>query len=187
MTDRAASLAQATDVTQIQVPETLWPELRSDHAGETGAVWIYRGILSVTRDADVRAFAQRHLETESEHLSIMEGLVPPGHRSRALPVWRVAGWLTGALPGVVGPSAVFQTIEAVETFVDRHYAAQTAVLRGDARFVALHDLLERCRLDEVAHRDDASSRVGDIGRLGRLWAKLVGQGSRIGVAIASRV
>lgn len=33
------------------LPASLVADLRSDHAGETGAVVIYRGILAVTRDA----------------------------------------------------------------------------------------------------------------------------------------
>ena len=48
----------------------------------------------------------------------------PRHRSRLLPLWRTAGWLTGALPAWVGPRAVYATIEAVATFVDQHYAEQ---------------------------------------------------------------
>jgi hypothetical protein len=38
--------------------------LQTDHAGETGAVMIYRGILAVTRDQTLRAFAHHHFETE---------------------------------------------------------------------------------------------------------------------------
>ena len=38
-------------------------ELRSDHAGETGAVFIYRGIAAVARwrnSAELLGFAERH-------------------------------------------------------------------------------------------------------------------------------
>ena len=165
----------------------MWPALRSDHAGETGAVFIYRGIVRVSRDPEVRAFAREHLATELSHLAIMEGLVPPRRRSRVIVLWRVAGWLTGALPALFGAPAVFRTIEAVETFVDRHYATQVAALAGDEGHTELRDLLERCRLDEVAHRDDAGRRIGDPGPIGRIWSRLVGQGSRAGVAIAYRL
>ena len=99
-------------------------DLRTDHAGETGAVMIYRGILAITRDAGVRHFAQAHLATETEHLAKIEPLLAPRQRSRLLPLWRIAGWLTGALPACIGPRAVYATIEAVETFVDQHYAEQ---------------------------------------------------------------
>jgi hypothetical protein len=84
-------------------PAALKRELRTDHAGEAGAVMIYRGVLAVARDDTLRAFAQHHLETESRHLALIEEVVPPSGRSRLLPLWRVAGWLTGALPACFGP------------------------------------------------------------------------------------
>ena len=63
-------------------PKWLERELRSDHAGETGAVSIYRGVLAVSKDVVVRDFARRHLETEAVHLALMEEILPPAHRSR---------------------------------------------------------------------------------------------------------
>ncbi|MCZ8149187.1 MAG: demethoxyubiquinone hydroxylase family protein, partial [Roseomonas sp.] len=98
------------------IPDWLVRELRSDHAGETGAVMIYRGILAVSRDPGVRDFAARHGATEQGHLDLLEQLLPPAQRSRLLPIWKVAGFLTGALPALFGPRAVHVTIDAVESF-----------------------------------------------------------------------
>ncbi len=112
-------------------------DLRTDHAGETGAVMIYRGILALSRDPGVREFAQLHLATESRHLALIEGVLPAAHRSRLLRIWRIAGWLTGGLPSLAGPTAVYTTIAAVETFVDRHYAEQ--IRRIDAHEDAAHN------------------------------------------------
>jgi demethoxyubiquinone hydroxylase (CLK1/Coq7/Cat5 family) len=165
----------------------MWPALRSDHAGETGAVFIYRGIRAVSRDREVRAFATHHLATEEEHLRLMQELVPEDRRSRLIGLWQVAGFLTGALPALVGRQAVYRTIAAVETFVDQHYRDQTVLLRNDPDHGELHELLERCRLDEVAHRDDAASRLGPPGWIGRAWCRLVGFGSSLGVAAAARI
>jgi 3-demethoxyubiquinol 3-hydroxylase len=97
------------------LPSWLVADLRTDHAGEAGAVMIYRGILATARDEAVRDFAQGHLATEAAHLAAIELLLAPRHRSRLSPLWRVAGWLTGALPAWAGPRAVYATIEAVET------------------------------------------------------------------------
>ena len=105
-------------------PRWLQQELRSDHAGEVGAVMIYRGVLASSRDSSVRQFAEAHLCTEQKHLKLMEDIVPAASRTRLLPVWRLMGWLTGALPALFGSRAVFATIEAVETFVDHHYEQQ---------------------------------------------------------------
>lgn len=175
-------------------PQALQRELRTDHAGEAGAVMIYRGVLAVTRDADLRAFAQQHLHTERQHLALIEAVVPPAQRSRLLPLWRTAGWLTGALPALLGPRAVYATIESVETFVDAHYAAQVAMIDAldPGTLPALRQLLESCRQDEVAHRDDARRRraqapshPGGVRRLAaRTWAVTVAGGSAAAVRVS---
>ena len=169
------------------VPDDLLRDLRSDHAGETGAVAIYRGILAVTRDRGVREFAQHHLATEQLHLELMDQMLPLGLRSRLLPLWRVSGWLLGALPALVGARAVYRTIDAVESFVDAHYAAQIARLDGRPVYDELRRVLESCREDEIAHRDDARRRLGPAGYAGRLWRGIVWRGSALGVAVASRI
>lgn len=163
-------------------------ELRTDHAGEAGAVMIYRGVLAVSRDPALRAFAEQHLATERQHLAWIEALVAPPARSRLLPLWHLAGWLTGALPALAGPRAVYATIEAVETFVDRHYAAQLAMIDAApqaAVMAPLRTLLARCQQDEQAHRDDAGQRAGAPARgLLALWAAVVGAGSAAAVRIS---
>jgi demethoxyubiquinone hydroxylase (CLK1/Coq7/Cat5 family) len=188
-------------------PESLQRELRTDHAGETGAVMIYRGVLAFARDPGLRDFAQHHLATEQRHLALVEAVVPPRGRSRLLPLWRMSGWLTGALPACFGPRAVYATIQAVETFVDRHYADQVALIDGllaqktgapqsgaelDAiaqeALRRLRTLLEECRQDEVAHRDDAAKRwEGQAGALLSLWQWLVSAGSRGAVRVCRRI
>jgi ubiquinone biosynthesis monooxygenase Coq7 len=163
-------------------------DLRSDHAGETGAVAIYLGILAVSRDPAVRHFAQAHLATEREHLSRLAALLPRGRRSLLLPVWRVAGWLTGALPALFGPRAVYATIDAVETFVDHHYEAQVRKLPDHGPGGALRALLIACQADEVDHRDQARAAGAAAPRgLTKTWQWLVGTGSALAVMAARRV
>ncbi|NIR29660.1 MAG: hypothetical protein GWN84_10190 [Gammaproteobacteria bacterium] len=81
----------------LPVGEELVRELRTDHAGECGAVVIYEGTLAVTRSRAVREFAAEHLATERTHLAFMESLLPPEERSRNLPIWHVGAWLGRAL------------------------------------------------------------------------------------------
>ena len=170
------------------MPGWLIRDLRSDHAGETGAVAIYRGILAVTRDAEVRAFAAAHLRTEREHLDLIEAILPRRNRSLLLPLWRVAGFVTGALPALFGRNAVFATIASVETVVDSHYAAQTERLAREHRLPEIRAILERCRADEVRHRDEAAMALHrSPGLLTKCWCRLVGAGSAVAVALARRI
>ncbi len=163
-------------------------DLRSDHAGETGAVMIYLGILAGARSARVRDFARAHLVTERQHLAQFAALLPLTQRSVLLPLWRVAGWLTGFLPALVGERAVFLTIDAVESFVDHHYETQLRKLPAQGPGCALRSLLMACQADEVHHRDEArGANMAPAGMLTHLWRWLVGTGSAVAVAAARRV
>ncbi len=173
--------------TPAPMPAWLVADLRSDQAGETGAVFIYRGVLAVSRAPALRAFAERHLATERRHLGLIEACLPAADHSRLLPLWRLAGWLTGALPALFGPRAVYATIAAVETFVDQHYQAQVDRLAGEAAWAPLRELLDGCRRDEVDHRDEAAAQAGRTGLLMRAWCGIVGTGSALAVSVCRHV
>ena len=187
---QAASIDDATPPPLIfnSLPRWLQQELRSDHAGEVGAVLIYQGVLAISRDSSVRQFAEAHLLTEQKHLKLMEDIVPVADRTRLLPVWRLMGWLTGALPALFGARAVFATIEAVETFVDHHYEQQIVRLDPQGPYDALRQVLVDCQADEVGHRDEAARLATSTrGPLLRLWCAIVGAGSAAAVVAAKRV
>ena len=170
-------------------PDGVVADLRTDHAGETGAVCIYQGVLQFARDPELRAFALRHLETERAHLELIEALLEEGDRSRLLPLWRLAGWVIGAVPSMLGPRAVYATIVTVETFVDHHYAQQVQRLEADPSLHALRQTLEACRIEEVDHRDEAAAAFGPgtPGFVLRGWCWLVDAGSRAAVAVCRHI
>ena len=170
------------------LPRWLQQELRSDHAGEFGAVMIYHGVLAVSRDESACQFAERHLVTEQKHLELMEEIIPHNHRTRLLPIWRMMGWLTGAIPALFGRQAVFATIEAVETFVDHHYEQQIVRLDPLGQFGPLRQTLVNCQADEISHRDEAARlALPKRGAFMRLWCAIVGFGSAAAVVAAKRV
>ncbi|MEJ2534686.1 MAG: demethoxyubiquinone hydroxylase family protein [Gammaproteobacteria bacterium] len=163
-------------------------DLRSDHAGEIGAVEIYRGILAVSRHPAVRDFARHHEATEREHRAFFDRWLPPRARTRARPLWRAAGWVLGAVSALFGPRAVFCTIAAVETFVDDHYRAQVDAMAAAPQLAPLRDVLAGFREEEIAHRDDAAGRVtGGAGLPARAWGAVVAGGSALGVVLARRL
>lgn len=160
-------------------------DLRTDHAGETGAVYIYRGILAVSRDPAVIAFSEAHLKTEQSHLEKIEAVLAKSDRSRLIPLWRVAGWLTGALPALFGRNAVYHTINAVETFVDHHYQEQIDRLEASGDQPEILALLKACQADEQHHRDEAAGLgTRQRGPLLSMWTQLVDAGSKAAVGAA---
>jgi len=163
-------------------------DLRSDHAGECGAVMIYAGILAISQDPGVRTFARQHLRTEVRHRRFFDRWLPARHRSRLLPVWNAAGWGLGAFAALLGPRTVYRTIAAVETFVEKHYLRQIEPMRRSHGLSALADRLQAFCDDEVHHREDAARRVAaPEGALARAWIRIVAAGSAAGVAAARRL
>lgn len=167
------------------LPPTLVADIRTDHAGETGAVWIYKGILAVSRNPEIRAFASEHLQTEQRHLKAMNELLPVFRRSWLLVPWRIAGFITGALPALFSSTAVYRTIAAVETFVNLHYQEQIDKLNALGTHPALKAQLIEFQLDECAHRDEAAAKTTKPGGLiARLWVGAIGSGSKVAVTLA---
>ena len=171
------------------LPDWVLAHLRTDHAGELGAVCIYQGVLRFARDPALQAFAQHHLATEQKHLRLIEAWLPQAHYSRLLPLWRLAGFLTGALPALFGSKAVYATIEAVETFVDHHYEKQILAMASQTELNDLRQTLLDCQADEVAHRDEAvAARGTDRPSIFlRVWCAMVGSGSRAAVALIRHI
>jgi ubiquinone biosynthesis monooxygenase Coq7 len=166
-----------------QLPARVFADLRTDHAGEVGAVCIYQGVLRFARDPALRFFAEHHLLTEQKHLRLISAWLPSSRHSRLLPLWRLAGFLTGALPALFGPKAVYATIEAVETFVNHHYEEQILALASQTELNDLRQTLLDCQADEAAHRDEAAAALGSVqsGWLLRAWCAMVGAGSKAAV------
>ena len=160
--------------------------LRSDHAGEVGAVYIYKGILSIAKDPALVEFSKRHLETEKEHLRKIEEVLPASKRSKLVSIWKVAGYLLGFLPSLLGPRIVFATIEAVESFVEDHYEEQLKYLRAqNDPDQALIDLLQSCQDDEIEHKNESAIKKRFTpGFLLNFWMKIVGWGSSSAVKVA---
>jgi ubiquinone biosynthesis monooxygenase Coq7 len=168
-------------------------ELRASHAGETGAVWIYRGILLVNRlrcDSDIEMFAQHHLATEKDHLIQFENIIHRFRGSALLFIWMFTGFTMGVLSAVLGRNWVYFTIYKVESFVDVHYRQQIKAL-SELEFYCKAEIItmmEACNADEQAHRDEAFSGINGEPTLAmRVWGTFVSSGSGCAVKIAKLI
>eukprot|EP00730_Choanoeca_flexa_P006356 TRINITY_DN12142_c0_g2_i10.p3 TRINITY_DN12142_c0_g2~~TRINITY_DN12142_c0_g2_i10.p3 ORF type:complete len:252 (+),score=38.69 TRINITY_DN12142_c0_g2_i10:2917-3672(+) len=185
-----------------QADPWLMKELRSDHAGETGAVWIYKGAYSAMQlrplPPAVGEFVSHHLKTEQGHLAYFNHLLTSSEKSKLTPMWVVAGFGLGFLPTLIGPKALYATIHAVETYVEEHY--NNHIHRLEARgtsnpYPKLTSALKQFCSDEVEHAVDAGDRYGfrqleaELKKtsLAQAWAWVVSKGSAAAVEVAKRV
>jgi ubiquinone biosynthesis monooxygenase Coq7 len=131
--------------------------LRVDHAGELGAVHIYRGQRAVLGEAPGHARVAGQLAEmeghEAEHLARFDRLLTERRvRPTAMaPIWRLAGFALGAGTALMGDKAAHACTEAVETVIEAHYAGQIAEI--EALEPELASELARFRAEELAHRD----------------------------------
>ena len=173
--------------TLAELSPSLVAELRSDHAGETGAVYIYKGILAGTKLASLREFAAEHLRTEQRHLDFFDSWLRPQDKSVFIILWRLAGWCLGFISALAGPNAVFASIDVVERFVVQHYQQQIATLQAHSQWPEVAAVLQSFMHDEAAHREDAANRAEpQAGPILQLWLFMVEHGSALAVAVARR-
>jgi ubiquinone biosynthesis monooxygenase Coq7 len=133
--------------------------LRVDHAGELGAVHIYRGQRAVLGAAKGHERIAGQLEEmeghEAVHLARFDQLLNE-HQVRPTvmtPLWRAAAFTLGAGAALLGEKAAHACTEAVENVIEQHYAGQIAELEG--RDPELAAELSKFRDEELAHRDQA--------------------------------
>lgn len=133
--------------------------IRVDHAGEYGAVQIYRGQRAVFDRIESKGHTTRLLaemeEGEQEHLKTFDRMIAErGVRPTLMaPVWRVAGFGLGAVTALMGEKAAHACTEAVEEVIEEHYGDQSEKLRGvDAE---LKHVVDKFRADEIAHKETA--------------------------------
>ena len=85
----------------------------------------------------------------------MEEIVPVAGRTRLLPLWRVMGWLTGALL-TIWPTGGVCHDRGGGDLVDHHYEQQIVRLMPEGEHGSRQVLVD-CQADEVSHRDEAAS------------------------------
>ena len=164
--------------------------LRVDHAGELGAVWIYRGQRAVfAAGAGHEGVAAQLAEMEAHeavHLEAFDKFLIDRHVRPTLlaPMWRIAGFALGAATALMGEKAAHACTEAVETVIERHYAGQIEELEG--REPALAGDLARFRDDELAHRDKAVEEGARQAPGYPLLAGLIRAGCRAAIAAAEK-
>jgi ubiquinone biosynthesis monooxygenase Coq7 len=166
-------------------------QLRVDHAGELGAVWIYRGQRAVFDAARGKADIAGQLEEmeghEAVHLKAFDEILNARRVRPTLmtPLWRLAGFALGAGTALLGEKAAHACTEAVETVIEGHYADQIRDLRP--REPELADQLSKFRADELAHRDHAIAAGAQSAPGHALLTTVIQAGCRAAIKLAEKI
>lgn len=149
--------------------------IKVDHAGENGAVNIYRAQILASK---IRARAlvpqlaefQRH---EEEHRKIFGTYLSRNGIRRCVSYHAcgLGGYVLGFVTGLVGPNAVAATTYAVESVVLKHLEEQLAYLEQHGRDA--YDCVSAIYDDELKHHDEAEGHLSQDGFLTKVLIAIV--------------
>jgi 3-demethoxyubiquinol 3-hydroxylase len=145
--------------------------LMVDHAGEHGAVNIYRGQLAACRwrSSDLRRELAEFRSHEERHRAIFAAeLERRGiRRCRSYHLCGIGGLVLGFVTGLCGRPSISATTVAVERVVLRHLEAQLRDLRESDP--EAHRAISSIIQDEQAHHDRAALEI----RQGIFWPRVL--------------
>ena len=135
--------------------------LKVNHAGEYGAIRIYRAQLAVARRlrSPLVAFLEDTLTHEVEHCRRFLAAMP-SRRSRpcrTMWLWGLGGTALGAITALMGRNATYACTKAVEQTVHHHLEAQLLFLAD--RDAELHALIADIQVEEQSHLDYATAHL----------------------------
>ena len=148
--------------------------LRVDHAGEHGAVCVYRAQRRLARwtAPDLLPEIDDFIAHEMRHRALFTAELAARGQPRCLsyPACAALGTLLGLITGLLGRGAIAATTVAIERVVLRHMAEQIAAL--SASDPSAVRILEDIAIDEREHHDRSADRLSG-GALQRLIALAV--------------
>jgi 3-demethoxyubiquinol 3-hydroxylase len=165
--------------------------LRVDHAGEYGAVAIYRGqhaVFSSLADKTETAAMIAEMEAgEQEHLKTFDRLLAERRVRPTLlaPFWNVAGFGLGAATALMGEKAAMACTAAVEEVIEKHYGDQIEALGDDEP--ELSATIAKFRADELEHKATAEAAGAEEAPGYPLLSGIIRAGCRAAIKLAEKV
>lgn len=166
--------------------------LRVDHAGEYGAVAIYKGQLAVFerqhgKERIVGQLKEMAAE-EQDHLDEFDRMLAAGNVRPTVmsPIWNVAGYALGVGTALLGEKAAHACTEAVETVIEEHYGDQVTELSaaGEDELAAK---MAKFQEEEVAHKDLAAAEGAAEAPGYAILSAVIRTGCRLAIRISEKV
>ncbi len=127
--------------------------VKVNHAGEYGAIRIYRAQIGVARlmFQDLVPFLEKTLQDEIAHCDKFRAAMPTRKTRpcRAMWLWSWGGYMLGLGTALMGRNGIMVCTEAVEDAVHHHMNDQIAFLEGKDE--DLKQLIEDIKVEELEH------------------------------------
>lgn len=186
-----------TQITPAPLPPThlnsrIKEMLRVDHAGEYGAVAIYRGQRAVFEKLPAKARISGLLremeEGEHKHLEAFDRLLVERDTRPTLlaPLWNAAGFALGAGTALLSEKAAMACTSAVESVIEGHYQEQVDELEGQGED-DLRATFAEFREDELEHHDTAIDEGAEDAPGYGLMKAVITAGCNLAIKVCEKV
>lgn len=136
--------------------------VRVNHAGEYGAIRIYRAQIWIARRLykDELTFLEDALGHELTHCEIFRAAMPArqSRPCRIMALWGNGDYILGFLAALLGRRGIWVCTAAVEATVHRHLKDQLRYL--DGRDQELQSLILSIQAEELQHLNHAEAQMG---------------------------
>lgn len=168
--------------------QTIARIVRVNHAGEHGAIRIYRAQIAIAdrRWPDAAATLRQMLSHEEEHCAAFLEAMPArrARPCRAMWLWGLGGSILGFTTTIAGRQGVWICTAAVEAAVHRHLDDQLVFLKE--RDGELHDLIMSIREEELSHLRHAEEQLAQPNRIGRMLHRSIAVITEILIWLSTR-
>lgn len=177
-------------------PDTIDRMIRVNQAGEYGAARIYAGQLAILKGRPVEGTLREMAAQEGQHLDEFNRLIIENQVRPTLlqPLWHVGGYALGIVTALMGEKAAHACTIAVEEVIDEHYQSQLRCLEtrnsdspAPPITTPLAELIDRCRQDEIAHKETAIHLGGRDAPAYELLTTTIKAISRAAIWLSSRI
>jgi 3-demethoxyubiquinol 3-hydroxylase len=149
--------------------------VRVNHAGEYGAIRIYRAQIRVGRwrFPDAVPELEEMLRHEIRHCDVFRAAMPARNSRpcRIMSLWSLGGSLLGLVTALMGRRSLWICTAAVEATVHHHLDEQLYFLAGRDR--ELHAAILDIREEELSHLDHAEAQLDSPGHYDRVLRRTI--------------
>ena len=128
---------------------------------------------------------------EDEHLATLSRMMAERRvrPTALLPVWRVAGWVLGAVSGLMGRESAMAATVAIETTIGQHYNDQIRDLlrEGYEDEKELMAVFSKHRDEELAHLDTGLAQGAERAPMYKALNQVVKTGCGAAIEVAKRI
>ena len=163
--------------------------IRVNHAGEYGAVEIYKNQIKQTHNEDIKSIFENMYEGEKIHLEYFINQIRLRNirPTIMLPFWKLLGSFFGSMTAKYGTNFAMLLTENVETVIDQHYTEQLSLLSYLSDEDDLIYNIQKFRKEELEHKTIAIDNGSQSTPMYNIISITVKYGCNIAIYISKKI